>query len=72
MQSADTATAIVAKSAPPLAVIGVQLAGIAVDDWIKYATLAYVLAMLVHKLWHMAWEAYRFWVLKRRSDKDNE
>jgi hypothetical protein len=68
----DTATTIVAKAAPPFAVISATLAGIPVDAWIKWVTLAYVVAMLAHKLWHMGREAYRFWILKERDGREAE
>lgn len=73
-QTGETATTMTAKAAPPIAVLGMQLMGVAVDDWIKWITLAYVVLMLLHKVWHMGLEAYRFWVLKKRDAdiKDGE
>jgi hypothetical protein len=70
-QGQETVTTISAKAAPPAAVIGMQLMGVAVDDWIKWVTLAYVCLMVAHKLWHMGLEMYRFWVLKDRKAPGN-
>jgi ABC-type uncharacterized transport system permease subunit len=64
-QQAETTGAMVAKASPPLAVIGAQMAGWSVPDIVQWVTLAYVVLMLLHKLWSMGLEAYRFWVLKR-------
>lgn len=69
-QSSDTATSVAVKATPPLAVIGATLAGISVDDWIKWVTLAYVCLLLLHKLWHMALEWHAFWIKKERHHAD--
>ena len=66
-QQAETANAMAAKAAPPLAVVGAQVAGWSVPDIVQWVTLAYVALMVLHKLWVMGLEAYRFWVLKQRD-----
>ena len=58
---------MVAKAAPPLAVVGAQIAGWDVPDMVQWLTLIYVVLMIVHKLWRMGLEAYRFCVLKKRD-----
>lgn len=58
---AETTAAMVGKLAPPATVLGVQVAGIHVADWIQWATLLYLLLMISHKLWSMGLEAWRFW-----------
>lgn len=40
-----------AKAAPPLAVVGANLAGVSITDWVQYATLIYVVMMSVHFVW---------------------
>jgi uncharacterized membrane protein YcjF (UPF0283 family) len=67
--TAETGASMVAKATPPIAVIGAQFAGIPVDDWVKWVTLAYVVLMLLHKVWQVGYEAYRFWILKERKPK---
>ena len=39
---------------------------------VQWVTLAYVCLMLVHKIWQMGWEAYRFWWLKKRGGLSDE
>lgn len=50
-----------AKATPPIAVMTADLAGIAVDSWIKWITLAYVIVMLGHKCWtwYVQWQDRR-------------
>lgn len=57
----ETGGAIAAKLAPPATVLGVQVAGIHVADWIQWLTLLYLALMIAHKLWSMGLEAWRFW-----------
>lgn len=71
-QGTESAGSIAAKASPPLAVVGMQLAGLAIDDWIKWATLLYVVLMLLHKLWHMGLEFYRFWILKDKHPEGGD
>lgn len=66
-QSAETGGTMAAKAAPPIAVVGANIAGWNVPDIVQYITLAYVSLMLLHKMWHMGLEAYRFWWLKKRD-----
>ena len=66
-QTAETGGTMAAKAAPPIAVVGAQIVGWDVPDVIQWLTLAYVALMLVHKIWHMGLEAYRFLVLKKRD-----
>ena len=56
-----------AKIAPPIAVVGAQIAGWDVPDMVQWLTLIYVVLMIVHKLWRMGLEAYRCLVLKKRD-----
>ena len=58
---------MVAKASPPIAVVGAHMAGWSVPDIVQWVTLAYVALMVLHKLWAMGLEAYRFWVLKQRD-----
>jgi ABC-type uncharacterized transport system permease subunit len=67
-QTAETGATMTAKAAPPLAVVGANIAGWNVPDAVQWLTLAYVVLMVVHKLWQMGLEAYRFWVLKKRDE----
>lgn len=53
-----------AKAAPPIAVVGANIAGWNVPDLVQWVTLAYVFLMLVHKIWQMGLEAYKFWTKK--------
>jgi hypothetical protein len=64
----ETTAAIAAKASPPIAVVGAQFAGWSVPDFVQWLTLLYVALMLLHKLWTMGLEAYRFWILKKRDD----
>lgn len=58
---------MVAKAAPPIVVIGAQIAGLDVPSAVQWLTLIYVCLMILHKLWRMGLEAYRFLVLKKRD-----
>lgn len=57
----ESGTAMATKLAPPAAVLGAQIAGIHVADWIQWLTLIYLFLMVAHKLWQMGWEAWKFW-----------
>lgn len=63
--STETGIAMGAKAAPPVTVIGAQLAGIPVADWVQWATLFYVLVMAAHKCW--SW--YHEWRAKKAVDE---
>lgn len=65
-QTAETGGAMVAKAAPPLAVVGANIAGWSVPEWVQLLTLIYVILMVAHKLWTMGVEAYKFWVKGER------
>ena len=69
--TAETGTAMAAKAAPPLAVVGANILGWPVPDLVQYVTLAYVVLMLLHKVWQIGWGAYKFWVLKQRNGPDD-
>lgn len=56
------------KAAPPIAVVGSQLAGIPVADWVQWVTLVYVIIMLSHKLW--SW--WHEWKAKKAIDESTE
>lgn len=55
---AEPVSAMAAKAAPPVAVVGAHVAGITVPEAIQIATLVYVVLMIIHKLWHM-WKEWR-------------
>ena len=57
----ETGAAMVTKLAPPATVLGAQIAGIHVADWIQWMTLLYLFLMVAHKVWSMGLEAWRFW-----------
>ena len=61
-----------AKIAPPIAVVGAQIAGWDVPAMVQWLTLIYVALMIIHKLWRMGLEAYRFLVLKKRDALSDE
>lgn len=63
----ETGTVMAARLAPPATVLGVQLAGIPVADWIQWLTLLYLALMVAHKLWSMGLEARRFWRKRGRT-----
>jgi hypothetical protein len=66
-QTVESGGAMAAKAAPPIAVVGANIAGFHVPDLVQWITLAYVFLMLIHKMWQMGREAYDFWVLKKRG-----
>ncbi len=66
MQQPETAVEMIAKAAPPVAVVGLQLAGYPIEYWIQGVTLIYLILMLSHKLWHM----YKEW--KTGKDEPEE
>jgi hypothetical protein len=70
-QTTETGATMIAKAAPPVTVTTAMLAGVPVDDLIKWCTLAYVTLMLLHYVWKVSWGAYRFWVLKKRDGNDD-
>lgn len=57
----ETTAAMAAKLAPPATVMGAQIAGIHVADWIQWLTLLYLALLVSHKVWGMGLEAWRFW-----------
>lgn len=54
----ESVSAMAAKAAPPVVVVGAHAAGITVPEAIQIATLVYVILMIVHKCWHM-WKEWR-------------
>lgn len=46
------------KATPPAAVIGANLVGMPVAEWVQWATLVYVVMMIAHKGWQM-WRDWR-------------
>lgn len=66
----ETGAAMAAKAAPPIAVVGANVAGWNVPDLVQWVTLGYVSLMLVHQAWKMGWGAYKFWVLKQRGSDE--
>ena len=67
-QTAETGATMAAKIAPPVAVVGANIAGWPVPDMVQWVTLAYVILLLAHKMWQICWGAWRFWVLKQRDE----
>lgn len=63
----ETAAAMTARLAPPATVLGAQIAGIHVADWIQWLTLLYLILMVAHKLWSMGLEARKLWRKRRRT-----
>lgn len=63
-QTAETGVVMAAKAAPPMTVIGANVAGVPIADWVQYATLVYVVMMIVHKGWTM----WREWKTGKSSD----
>lgn len=51
--TATTAGTTIAKLTPPVAVAGVSLGGVSLQDWVLYLTIAYTLLMIAHKIWSM-------------------
>lgn len=39
------------KAAPPVAYMGVRLAGVSLPDWVAIATLVYILLQTAHLIW---------------------
>ncbi len=57
-QQTETGIAMVARAAPPVAVVSANIAGMNIADWVQVVTLVYVVIMLCHKLWTM-WKEWR-------------
>jgi hypothetical protein len=55
---AEPASAMAAKVAPPIVVVGAHAAGITLPEAIQIATFIYLGLMIIHKLWHM-WKELR-------------
>lgn len=66
---AEPVSAMAAKAAPPVAVVGAHAAGISLPELVQAATLVYVSLMIVHKLWHM-WVEWR--TGKRAPESEGE
>lgn len=47
------------KAAPPVAYVGVSLAGISLPDWVALATLGYILLQVAHLIWRWYRAAHR-------------
>lgn len=47
------------KAAPPVAYVGVSLAGISLPDWVAIATLVYVVLQAAHLVWRWRRAAQR-------------
>lgn len=50
---AEPVSAMAAKAAPPVAVVGAHAAGLTLPEVVQVLTGIYVGLMIVHKLWHM-------------------
>ena len=61
MNHEESISTMTAKAAPPLTVVGANLAGIPIADWVQIVTLIYVIVMLGHKIWswHREWRDSR-------------
>lgn len=57
-QEIETGVAMVAKAAPPVAVVSASAAGITLPELVQFTTLIYVALMIIHKCWHM-WKEWR-------------
>lgn len=71
-QTAETGATMTLKAAPPLAVVGANVAGWPVPEIVQWVTLAYVVLMLLHKILQMGREAYEFWWLGKRDKKNGD
>lgn len=60
-QHTETLTTATAKLLPPATVLGAQIAGVQVDDAIKWLTFTYIALLVIHKLWVMGREFVDFW-----------
>lgn len=54
--------AAVGKATPPLAVVGVEAAGLTLQDWVLISTLVYTVLQTVHLI-------YKFWKDRRNGSK---
>jgi|VirMetMinimDraft_7_1064189.scaffolds.fasta_scaffold96476_1 hypothetical protein len=59
----DTATDIISKAAPPIAVSGLTMFGFSIPELVQLITLVYVSVMLIDKVYTM---------YSRYRDKSNE
>jgi hypothetical protein len=50
-QTTENVSVMAAKATPPLAVVGANLMGIPISDWVQYVTLIYVSLMAAHFVW---------------------
>lgn len=66
-RAAESASAMAAKVAPPVAVAGANAAGITVPEAIQLATLVYVVLMIIHKCWHM-WKEWKTGIAAPESE----
>ena len=66
-ESIETGVAMVAKAAPPVAVVSASAAGITLPELVQLATLVYVFLMIVHKCWHM-WKEWKTGKLEPEID----
>lgn len=57
-ETIETSAAMLAKTAPPIAVVGAEYIGITLPELVHLATLFYVGLMIVHKCWHM-WKEWK-------------
>jgi len=70
MQQGEQAGTILAKISAPAAVAVANTTGLTVPDAIQYLTLAYLVLMLLHKLWHMVkeWRTGKQYPVKEEDD----
>ena len=57
----ETLTAMTAKVAPPASVIGANWLGFSVPEWIQLLTLIYVVLLVLHKLFEMVRDGWKWW-----------
>lgn len=57
----DTVTAMAAKVAPPASVIGATWLGYTVPEWIQVVTLVYVILLVLHKLFEMVRDGWKWY-----------
>lgn len=55
--ASETATALIAKTAPPATVSLATVLGVQVSELVLWATLIYTILMIGHKVWQIIREA---------------
>lgn len=66
-QHTETASTAAAKLTPPAAVLGAQILGMSVADWIQWLTLLYLILLVAHKVWNIWDEIIKPWLYKKEG-----